>query len=115
GMREGRLFGQPGEERARVLDDATALHAVLRRTAGAQFGRYVGVDVPMLGQLAAWHERVVDGTHYNGEDGRGDGATGTVTTAAELHRAAAAFDAASAALREAHAANGVVRWYDDPQ
>ncbi|MDH5134898.1 hypothetical protein P5X51_18150 [Microbacterium sp. RD06] len=40
---------------------------------------------------------------------------GTVTTAAELHRAAAAFDAASAALREAHAANGVVRWYDDPQ
>lgn len=66
-------------------------------------------------QLAAWHERVVDGTHYNGEDERGDGATGTVTTAAELHRAAAAFDAASAALREAHAANGVVRWYDDPQ
>jgi len=39
-------------------------------------------------QLAAWHERVVDGTHYNGEDERGDGATGTVTTAAELHRAA---------------------------
>ncbi|WP_285465434.1 hypothetical protein, partial [Agromyces sp. NBRC 114283] len=103
------------QQSPRVLDDATALHAVLRRTAGAQFGRYVGVDVPMLGQLAAWHERVVDGTHYNGEDGRGDGATGTVTTAAELHRAAAAFDAASAALREAHAANGVVRWYDDPQ
>lgn len=66
-------------------------------------------------QLAAWHERVVDGTHYDGEDERPDGASRTVMTAAELHRAAAAFDAASTALREAHAANGVVRWYDDPQ
>lgn len=66
-------------------------------------------------QLAVWHARVVDGTHYQGEDERGDGATGTVTAAAELERAAAALDTASAALRAAHSANGVVRWYDEVQ
>lgn len=63
-------------------------------------------------QLAAWHSRVVDGLHYAGEDNRGDGATGTVTTAAELQRAAAALNTASEALRTAHSANGVVRWFD---
>ncbi|MBT2519087.1 hypothetical protein J7E29_16720 [Streptomyces sp. ISL-90] len=64
-------------------------------------------------QLAAWHDRVVDGVHYTGEDTRGDGATGTVTAAAELRRAAAALDDAASALRAAHAANGVVRWFDE--
>src|SRR6218665_3927408 len=37
-------------------------------------------------QLAAWHARVLDGTHYQGEDERGDGATGTVTAAAVTER-----------------------------
>jgi len=63
-------------------------------------------------QLGAWHALVIDGTHYAGEDARGDGATGTVTAAAELERAAAALDAAGNALRAAHSANGVVRWFD---
>lgn len=63
-------------------------------------------------QLGAWHSNVVDGEHYAGEDSRGDGATGTVTAAAELERAAAALDAAATALRDAHSANGVVRWFD---
>jgi len=63
-------------------------------------------------QLAAWHERVIDGVHYEGEDSRGDGATGTVTAAAELERAATALASAEAALRQAHSANGVVRWFD---
>lgn len=63
-------------------------------------------------QLAGWHTRVVDGTHYAGEDAEGDGATGTVTAAAELERAAAALDTAAAAMRAAHSANGVVRWFD---
>lgn len=63
-------------------------------------------------QLGAWHSNVVDGKHYAGEDARGDGVTGTVTAAAELERAAAALDATSAALRAAHSANGVVRWFD---
>lgn len=62
-------------------------------------------------QLGSWHANVVDGVHYRGEDERGDGATGTVTAAAELQRAAAALDAASTALRTAHDANGVVRWF----
>lgn len=66
-------------------------------------------------QLGAWHGRVVDGTHYAGEDARGDGATGTITAAAALERAAAALDDVSRALRTAHAANGVVRWYDQAQ
>ncbi len=63
-------------------------------------------------QLAAWHERVIDGVHYEGEDSHGDGATGTVTAAAELERAATALASAEAALRQAHSANGVVRWFD---
>ena len=63
-------------------------------------------------QLSAWHAGVVDGIHYEGEDDRGDGATGTVAAAADLERAAAALNAASEALGRAHAANGVVRWHD---
>jgi hypothetical protein len=63
-------------------------------------------------QLGAWHSRAVDGTHYEGEDGRGDGVVGTVAAAAELERAASSLDAAAAALRAAHSANGVVRWFD---
>lgn len=63
-------------------------------------------------QLGAWHTRAVDGKHYAGEDARGDGATGTVTAAAELTRAAAALTEASSAVRAAHSANGVVRWFD---
>lgn len=66
-------------------------------------------------QLAEWHARVVDGQHYAGEDESGDGATGTVTAAAELRRAAAALEEAAAALRVAHSAIGVVRWFDTPR
>ena len=66
-------------------------------------------------QLGTWHASVVDGKHYAGEDERGDGATGTVTAAAELERASAALGSASAALRAAHSANGVVCWFDAVQ
>ncbi|PYF96388.1 hypothetical protein SAMN05216184_11948 [Georgenia satyanarayanai] len=66
-------------------------------------------------QLGAWHSSVVDGIHYAGEDDRGDGATGTITAAAELEAATAALNAASSALGRAHSANGVVRWYDRPR
>lgn len=64
-------------------------------------------------QLGTWHESVTDGRHYEGEDNRGDGATGTVTAAVELEHAATALNTASAALRAAHSANGVVRWFDE--
>lgn len=66
-------------------------------------------------RLSAWHNKVVDGVHYAGEDDRGDGATGTVTAAAELETAAGALNVASNALARAHSANGVVRWYDSPR
>lgn len=66
-------------------------------------------------QLAAWHGRVVDGTHYAGEDADGDGATGTVTAAAQLARAADALGTAADALGAAQTANGVVRWFDTPR
>ena len=36
----------------------------------------------------------------------------TVTAAAELERAATALASAESALRRAHSANGVVRWFD---
>lgn len=61
-------------------------------------------------QLAAWHQRVVDGQHYVGEDERGDGATGTVAAAAQLEAASVALRQAADAIRAAHTANGVVRW-----
>lgn len=61
-------------------------------------------------QLASWHGRVTDGVEYQGEDERGDGATGTVSAAANLEDAAAALDAATTALMKAHSANGVIRW-----
>lgn len=65
-------------------------------------------------QLGAWHAGVIDGVEYEGEDARGDGATGTVTAAAELDRAASALAAASQAIAAAHSANGVVRWAAEP-
>lgn len=61
-------------------------------------------------QMGQWHSEVIDGEHYQGEDERGDGATGTIAAAAALDRAAAALDAASTAVNAAHSANGVVRW-----
>ena len=50
-------------------------------------------------QLAAWHERVINGLQHEGEDSRGDGATGIVTAAAELERVATALASAETALR----------------
>lgn len=68
-------------------------------------------------QLATWHGAVVDGTHYNGEDGRGMSgvpAAGPDGQVSGLLKMAAASAAESAALvRRAHSANGVVRWFDD--
>lgn len=63
-------------------------------------------------QLAAWHDTVEDGTHYEGEDARGDGATGTVAAAGQLRQAASALADATQAIMAAHSANGVVRWHD---
>ncbi|SIS23104.1 hypothetical protein [Williamsia sterculiae] len=63
-------------------------------------------------QLARWHAGVIDGIHYDGQYALGGDATGTITAAGEIHNAAAALHTASDALSAAHAANGVVRWFD---
>lgn len=65
-------------------------------------------------QLGRWHSHVQDGVHYDGEDERGDGATGTVTSASDLARAARSLTTATQHLQAAHAANGVVRWRETP-
>lgn len=65
-------------------------------------------------QLAAWHAHAEDGTHHDGEDARGDG-TGAQAAAGQLRQAASALSDATQAIMAAHAANGVVRWYDSPQ
>lgn len=64
-------------------------------------------------QLGLWHSRVVDGEHYAGEDNRGDGRQEPSPPPLSLQRAAAALGIASEALRAAHSANGVVRWFDE--
>lgn len=73
----------------------------------------VGSLAQVCEQLARWHGRVVDGVHYAGEDATGDGATGTVVASDALRRASAVLATAAAALQEAHAANGVIRWFED--
>lgn len=68
-------------------------------------------------QLAAWHGAVVDGTHYNGEDNHsipGIPAVGEYGQATALLNMAAASAAKAADLvTKAHAANAVVRWFDE--
>ncbi|TFC57879.1 MULTISPECIES: hypothetical protein [unclassified Cryobacterium] len=68
-------------------------------------------------QLAGWHGAAVDGTHYNGEDDHGTpglpavGADGQATGLLNLAAASAATTADLVA--KAHAANAVVRWFDE--
>ncbi|POH69173.1 hypothetical protein C3B59_05920 [Cryobacterium zongtaii] len=68
-------------------------------------------------QLAAWHEAAADGTHYNGEDDHGTPglpAVGPDGQATGLLNLAAASAATTADLvARAHAANAVVRWFDE--
>lgn len=65
-------------------------------------------------QLGAWHARVVNGTHYNGEDDH-DGTPGVTVAAAQLERAAASLDIASRAIRAAHSGNAYIRWHNTAQ
>lgn len=68
----------------------------------------------VYGQLADWHGRVVDGTHYNGEDERSTtGDTATLQTKGFLELAAHEADQAANQLRKAHSVNGVIRWFDE--
>lgn len=65
-------------------------------------------------QLGRWHSQVQDGVHYDGEDERGDGATGAASSASDLARAARYLTSAAQQIQAAHAANGVVRWREVP-
>ena len=65
-------------------------------------------------QLADWHSRVVDGAHYNGEDGFAVGlAPGVIRAELALRDAADLAGQVEDSLMLAHSANGVVRWFDE--
>lgn len=64
-------------------------------------------------QLASWHSRAEDSTHYEGEDGNRSGSPRAA--ADELTTAASALRLASNHVHRAHSLNAVVRWFDDPQ
>ncbi|HAM25541.1 MAG TPA: hypothetical protein DCP11_02255 [Microbacteriaceae bacterium] len=65
-------------------------------------------------QLAAWHGQVVEGVHHAGEAEGGDPDNpGWVNAERSLRRAADRSAAAAEALRTAHTANGVARWFDE--
>ncbi len=64
-------------------------------------------------QLAHWHAGTEDGTHYAGEDGGTTGSTHAAGNA--LNEARQALRTASEAISKAYTANGVVRWYPEPQ
>ena len=80
----------------------------------ADLGHAQETLVQVYAQLAAWHGRVLDGTHYNGEDGRGTGdQPATEQVAALLELAAHEADQAADQFRKAHSANGIIRWFDE--
>ncbi|MFV0434273.1 MAG: hypothetical protein ACK5LO_09865 [Leucobacter sp.] len=73
-----------------------------------ELGTIVDHVTQLCEQVAAWHERVEPGTHYNGEDG------GYPRTAAgALSTAADALKLASKHVRRAHERNAVVLWYPE--
>lgn len=65
-------------------------------------------------QTAAWHRSAVDGTHYDGEDGRRKSETpATEEAAALLESAAASASRAANRVDAALSANGSIRWFDE--
>ena len=68
-------------------------------------------------QLSMWHDQVQTGVHHDGEDPSAEvaayGAGGAAGRVASLLREAAErAGLAEDSLREAHSANGVIRWFD---
>lgn len=65
-------------------------------------------------QLAEWHSQVVQGVHYAGEEDSGSsGNAGWLRAELALEEAARCGRAAAEALKRAHSANGLARWYDE--
>lgn len=75
-----------------------------------ELGAIIAHLAQVTNQLASWHNRAEDGTHYEGEDGD---STGSARAAAvELTTAVSALNLAANHVGRAHTRNGVVRWYD---
>lgn len=67
-------------------------------------------------QLAAWHGRVLDGTHYSAADGRINDVTAehaVELTKRGLERAEQEARWVANELYVAHSNNGVIRWFDE--
>lgn len=65
-------------------------------------------------QLAAWHGRVIDGTHYNDAHGpSNDTEVARNIVTACLGFASDEACRAALELRTAHSANGIIRWFDE--
>jgi hypothetical protein len=65
-------------------------------------------------QLAAWHAQVKHGVHHGGEhESSVPGDPSWVRAELALQEAARYADAAVDALKRAHLANGVARWYEE--
>lgn len=108
-------------EAARELEAAARTLAHSTRTVPSPADSYdllgeLGATIDHLEQvctqLGRWHSKALDGVHYEGEDERGDGATGTLSSASDLARAARYLTSAAQQVHAAHSANGVVRWRD---
>jgi hypothetical protein len=64
--------------------------------------------------LATWHGQVVQGVHHSGEGAGGDPENpGWVGAERALREAAGTSATTADALRRAHSANGVARWFDE--
>lgn len=74
-----------------------------------ELGAIIDHVAQVCDQFASWHNRVEDGTHYEGEEGSARAA------AVELTTAAGALRLASNHVGHAHSHNAVVRWYAEPK
>lgn len=68
--------------------------------------------VQVCGQLGRWHSQVQEGVHYRKGHEPSDEATGTVTSASDLARAARYLTNAAQQVHAAHSASAEVRWKD---
>lgn len=66
-------------------------------------------------QLSMWHDQVQPGVHHAGEDpsaGPQLYGTGVASATTLLREAAERAELAEQSLRDAHSANGIIRWFD---
>lgn len=64
-------------------------------------------------RLADWHDQVVEGVHHAGDAGEDTDNPSWLDAGRSLRQAADSSTAVADALRHAHSANGVARWFDE--